>query len=105
MQVIDLRGINGKIADYYKSEIYLCIISLKESRKKVGKSNVMYKCAYERNEKREIRFRMIEISSVHSSCFAIPDCSTLEDKDILDCDQWLFVENRKEWANLINNIY
>ena len=105
MQIIDLRGINSKIADYYKSEIYLCIISLKESRKKVGKSNVIYKGAYERNEKHEIRFRMIEISSVHSSCFAIPDCSTLEDKDILDCDQWLFVENRKEWANLINNIY
>ena len=31
MQIIDLRCIDGKIADYYKPGIYLCIISLEDS--------------------------------------------------------------------------
>ena len=79
-------------------------IFLKESIKKVEKAQVIYKSAYERNENCKIHFRIVEISSVHSSCFAIPDCSTLEDKDILECDQWLFVENRTEWAKHIISI-
>ena len=104
MQIIDLRCIDGKIANYYKSRIYLCIISLKDSTKKIGKSQVIYKGTYERNKNCKIHFRIVEISSVHSSCFAIPDCSTLEDKDIFECDQWLLVENHREWANHIISI-
>ena len=104
IQIMDLRCIDGKITDYYKSKIYLCIVSFQDSTKKVGNSQVIYKGAYERNENRKIHFRIVEISSVHSSCFAIPDCSTLEDKDILECDQWLFVENRTEWAKHIISI-
>ena len=98
MQILDLRSIDGKIADHYEPGIYLCIISLKRSTKKVGKSHVIYKGAYERMEDHKICFRIVEISSVHSFCFAVPDCATLEDKDILECDQWLFVENRRDWA-------
>ena len=98
MQILDLRSIDGKIADHYEPGIYLCIISLKRSTKKVGKSHVIYKGAYKRMEDHKIRFRIVEISSVHSFCFAVPDCATLEDKDILECDQWLFVENRRDWA-------
>ena len=99
MQILDLRCIDGKIADDYEPGIYLCIISLKRSTKKVGKSHVIYKGAYERMENHKICFRIVEISSVHSCCFAVPDCATLEDKDILECDQWLFVENCRDWAS------
>ena len=76
-------------------------IFLKESIKKVEKAQVIYKSAYERNENCKIHFRIVEISSVHSSYFALSDCSTLEDKDILEYDQWLFVEFCKAWTKHI----
>ena len=57
---MDLRCIDGKIADYYKPGIYLCIISLKDSTKKVGKSKVIYKGAYERNENCKIHFGLLK---------------------------------------------
>ena len=104
IQIIDLRCIDGKIVDYYKPGIHLCVISFKDSTKKVGKSQVIYKGSCERKEDHKIHFRIIEISSVHSSCFAIPDCYTFEDKDTLECDQWLFLENCSEWAKHILSI-
>ena len=76
----------------------------KKEYQKVGKSHVIYKGAYERMEDYKIHFWIVEISSVHSCCFAVPDCLTLEDKDILECDQWLFVENCREWAKHILHI-
>ena len=101
MQIIDMTNISLQINNPYPPGIYICIISLKTTMKKVAKSKIVYKGTYESCAKHNLVFRIMNMSSIFSECFAIPDSRNLDIKVISDCDEWLFVEQRNMWSKHI----
>ena len=69
--------------------------------RKIPRSNIMFSGTYERHQNQSLCFRMVELSSIHSNCFAIPDPMDFDDEEILNCDQCLFVESRRLWSRHI----
>ena len=56
MQIIDMTNISLHINNPYPPGVYICIISLKTTMKKVAKSKIVYKGTYERCSKHNLVF-------------------------------------------------
>ena len=103
MQIIDMTNVSLHINNPYYPGVYICIISLKTTTRKVTKSKIISKGTYERCPKQNLVFRIIDLKSIYSNCFAIPDSRDLDMKVISDCDEWLFVERRIMWSKHIES--
>ena len=98
MHIIDMTNINLHVDNPYKPGLYVCIISLRTNMKKIPRSNIVYKGTYEKSVNSKLVFRIIELSSIYSNCFAIPDSKKFNMKELSECEEWLFVEGRKFWC-------
>ena len=101
MQIIDMRYIDTISNETYKPGLYVCILSIKTTMRKISRSNIMFSGTYERHQNQSLCFRIVELSSIHSNCFAIPDPMNFDDEEIKNCDKWLFVESRRLWSRHI----
>ena len=103
MQIIDMTDISLHVNNPYKPGHYICIVFFKTTLKNVARSKIVYKGVFERSKDHSLVFRIVYINSIYSNCFAIPDSSNQDTKELLECDEWLFVESRNYWSKHIES--
>ena len=99
---IDLNSASHVVNDEFENKIQVCLVSLSHEPKSISRNSILFKYGTLEVDKHDnLIFRFVGTDSLMGTCFAIPDVEVFPIEEVGFVRDWIFVENRYSWNNLL----